>query len=358
MIAPVIPLFITFLGGNSVIVGTAGGLTASIGSLLKAPFGYVSDRKKKRKLFVGIGYATSALFKLFMAFSTLWSHVLAAITFERVGKGVRTSPRDAIISESSKEKGKGFGLHRAMDTAGAVVGSIIVFFMLYSMSMKYNTIILAAAILALIALIPLMAVKETASKKYISKPAEGLSDEFKRFLVVAAVFSLGNVSYMFFILKVSDTLSGNSAAMAVVMYVFFNITYAILSYPMGIASDKAGRAKILVIGYLIFILAFLGMVVSSDAQHFLPVFVLYGVGYAAVDGNQRALVSDLSKRSHRAYALGLYHTTIGLVSIPANVVFGILYMYAPGMPFVIGALLIAMAGTFLTAWFWGVSPKE
>jgi len=354
MIAPVLPLFIAFLGGNSVVVGMAGGLTASIGSLLKAPFGYISDRKKKRKIFVGAGYSVSALFKLVMAFSTVWMHVLAAITFERVGKGVRTSPRDAIISESSpKEKGKGFGLHRAMDTAGAVVGSLAVFFMLYSLSMGYSTIILAAAALALVALIPLLAVKEPPVKRDARGRAEGFTQEFKRFLVVSALFSLGNVSYMFFLLRVSEALSENSAAMAVLMYVVFNITYALLSYPLGMASDRVGRPRVLILGYCMFILAFLGMVCSSTLTLFIPVFMLYGVAYAAVDGNQRAMVSDLSESSQRAYALGIYHTTVGLVSIPANVAFGALYMLSPGVPFMAGALFMAAASVVLALWFRG-----
>ena len=330
IIVPILPLFIISLGGNEVIIGLIGGLRESLSSLLKVASGYISDRTGKRKPFVAAGYSISGVFKLLLGFSTIWQHILIFSSFERVGKGLRTAPRDAIIADSLPEKkGKGFGVHRTLDTLGAILGAVLAFIFLYYLGLNYKTILLIAASLSILSLIPLIWVKEKRKKKTTTRfhlTIRNLPKSLRMFILVAALFSLANISYMFFIRRAQLIFTGGSAiVMPVLLYVVFNIFYAAFAIPFGTLSDRFGRKKVLTSGYLLFSVVCLGFMLLNDFPSFILLFAFYGIVYAVVDGNQRAFVSDLSNRNLRATSLGAFHTTIGLTALPSGLIAGFLW---------------------------------
>jgi MFS family permease len=344
MIMPILPMFITALGGAGLIVGLIGGLRDSISSILKVFAGYWSDKSGKRKIFVSSGYLTSALFKLFLAFSKIWQHILVFASLERIGKGLRTAPRDAIIADSMpKERGKGFGIHRSMDTSGAVAGSIVVFLLFWFFGFNFKSIILIAAILAFLSLIPLYFVKEGKREPEditLKIGLKNLPPSLKLFILISGTFALANFSYMFFILRAQEFFTGKlSIGIPILLYILFNIFYAVFAVPFGRLSDKIGRRKVIVFGYLLFSLTSLGFAFFNSLTAFIVLFALYGMVYAIVDGNQRAYVSDLSSEELRGTALGTFHTTIGLTALPASLIAGFLWQINPNITFVYGAVV-------------------
>ncbi len=347
MILPILPRFITLLGGSSLAIGLIGGLMESISSILKVFCGYLSDRTGKRKIFVFSGYFTSSIFKLMLAFSKVWQHVLVFISFERVGKGLRTAPRDAIIADSvvEMERGKGFGIHRSLDTLGAIFGSLLTVILLW-LSFKLNLIILIAAIASFLSLIPLNFVKEVKSKKQdvsLNIGLKMLPKHLKLFILVSAVFALANFSYMFFILKAQETFLNKMGMFGeiipVLLYVLFNVFYAAFAIPFGMLSDKIGREKVIVLGYALFSITTLGFAFFDSMFAFVILFALYGIVFAIIDGNQRAFVSDLATKELRATALGTYHTTVGLLTLPSSLIAGFLWQISPTATFVFGSIV-------------------
>jgi len=363
MIMPILPIFIIALGGAGFIVGLIGGLQDSISSILKVFSGYWSDRIGKRKIFVSSGYLTSAAFKLLLSFSAIWQHILIFASFERVGKGLRTAPRDAIIADSMPEaRGKGFGIHRALDTSGAIAGSVIVLLLLlffwfdleqiaYQIGF-YKSIIVIAAIVAFLSLVPLHFVKEGKREPQEVKlqiSLKKLPKQLKLFVTVATLFALANFTYMFFVLRATDAFMPimpvkESIALAILLYVLFNAFYALLAIPFGTLSDRIGRSKVLIFGYVLFSVTCLGFAFFDSLAAFLILFPLYGVVYAMIDGNQRAFVSDLSTEDLRATALGTFHTAIGLVALPASVTAGLLWQaISPNATFIYGSVISFIA---------------
>lgn len=344
MIMPILPMFITALGGSGLVVGLIGGLRDSISSVLKVFCGYWSDRAGKRKIFVSSGYLVSSFFKLFLAFSKTWQHVLIFAGLERVGKGLRTAPRDAIISDSMPGKrGRGFGVHRAFDTSGAIAGSTVVFLLYWFLGLGFKSVIFLAAVLAFFSITPLYFVKEKkrkSQKTNLKISLKNLPSPLRLFILISGVFALSNFSYMFFILRAQEFFVGKlSIGIPILLYILFNIFYASFSVPFGELSDKVGRKKVIVLGYFLFSLTSLGFVFSNSLAGFIVLFTLYGVVYAIVDGNQRAFVSDLSSEKLRATSLGAFHTTIGLAALPASLIAGFLWQITPTMTFVYGAVV-------------------
>jgi MFS family permease len=238
IIQPILPLFITALGGGSLALGLIGGISDGLPSILKVFAGYWSDRLGRRKPIVVAGYGLSAMAKLLLAFSATWQQVFVLRTLERCGKGIRSAPRDAMISESaaSGAMGRGFGLHRSMDSLGAVVGSIAAY-LLWKAGMDFGSIFLIAGILALVALIPFFSVRESFSSPVGIRrlSLSDLSPELREFIVIASLFSLGNINYMFMILRAQEVFTGAQAvAVPLLLYVLFNVVYAALALPVGI----------------------------------------------------------------------------------------------------------------------------
>ena len=341
MIMPILPMFITALGGSGLIIGLIGGLRNSISSILKVFCGYFSDKTGKRKIFVSSGYLTSSIFKLLLSFSKSWQHILLFASFERIGKGLRTSPRDAIIAESMpKQRGKGFGIHRALDTLGAIFGSIAVFLLFWFFGFEFQSIILIASLLAFLSLIPLYFVKERKRKPQkitLKIGLKNLSKPLKLFILISGIFSLANFSYMFFILRAQEFFTGKSSiGIPILLYILFNIFYALFAIPFGVLSDRIGRRKVIVLGYFLFSLTSLAFAFLNSLTAFIILFALYGIVYALIEGNQRAYVSDLSSEKLRATALGTFHTINGLIALPASLIAGSLWQINPTITFVYG----------------------
>ena len=341
MIMPILPMFITALGGSGLIIGLIGGLRNSISSILKVFCGYFSDKTGKRKIFVSSGYLTSSIFKLLLSFSKSWQHILLFASFERIGKGLRTSPRDAIIAESMpKQRGKGFGIHRALDTLGAIFGSVAVFLLFWLFGFEFQSIILIASLLAFLSLIPLYFVKEKKrrpQKITLKIGLKNLSKPLKLFILISGIFSLANFSYMFFILRAQEFFTGKlSIGIPILLYILFNIFYALFAIPFGILSDKVGRRKVIVLGYFLFSLTSLAFAFLNSLTAFIVLFALYGIVYALIEGNQRAYVADLSSEKLRATALGTFHTINGLIALPASLLAGYLWQINPTITFVYG----------------------
>ncbi len=271
---------------------------------------------------------------------------------ERSGKGVRSAPRDALISESADKnnRGRGFGLHRAMDSTGAVIGSILAY-ALWKSGMDFRTIFLVAAVLAVAALIPFYKVKESARAPngQLRLSASDLSPDLRKFLVVACLFALGNFSYMFFILRAQQLFAGVEAVAApLLLYVLFNLVYAALAMPIGIWSDRIGRRNVLALGYALFALTALGFAFVSNLAGLIVLFALYGLVYALVDGSQSAFVSDLSHAGVRSTSLGLYYSAVGVSAIVSSLVAGELWArMGAESTFLFGAAAAALAAVAL-----------
>ncbi|MGB3919736.1 MFS transporter [Methanothrix sp.] len=348
IIQPILPLFIAQLGGGSMAVGLIGGVSDGLPSILKLLSGCYSDRLGRRKPLVVAGYALSAAGKIFLPFSSAWQHVFLLKTVERSGKGVRSAPRDAMISESAdeKNKGRGFGLHRAMDSAGAVFGSLLAY-LLWQGGYSYSSILMLAGILSIVALIPFIKVKESfsGSECSIRLNLSALSPELKAFLFIACLFALGNFSYMFFILRAQAHFTGSMAVAApILLYLLFNLVYALLAMPAGIWSDQVGRRRVLFLGYSLFALTAIGFASISSLWGLIVLFALYGLVYALVDGSERAYISDLCPAGLRGSSLGIYYGLVGVASIISSLLAGALWsLWGAEASFLYGAAAAALA---------------
>jgi MFS family permease len=352
IIQPILPLFIASLGGGSLAIGLIGGVSDGLPSILKFFSGYWSDCIGKRKPLVVGGYGLSALAKLLLAFSVTWQQVFLWKTVERCGKGVRSAPRDAMISESADEcnRGRGFGLHRSMDSAGAVVGSILAY-LLWQRGLDYSSILLVAGVLAVLALLPFYKVQESfcpPESRPRLKPSD-LSPNLRKFLAISALFALGNFSYMFFILRAQSLFSGTEAvALPLLLYVLFNIVYAGLAMPIGIWSDRIGRRKVLILGYALFAVTATGFAFVSSLAGLAVLFALYGLVFALVDASERAFISDLSQAMLRGTSLGIYYGVVGVAAILSGLIAGGLWaQYGSQATFIFGAAAASAAALAL-----------
>ena len=354
MIMPILPFFISALGGTGLVIGLVGGLEESVSSILKVIAGYWSDKTGKRKIFVSSGYMASAVSKIFLAFSTIWQHIVILKPIERIGKGLRTAPRDAIIADYTEKdvRGKAFGLHRTLDTSGAILGSIIALILFWFMELEFSTIIFVGALIAFSALIPLYPVKEKraeAKKTSLKISLTALPSSLRFFIVVASLFSLGNFTYMFYILRAEQFFAGRLAfAAPILLYIWFNIIFAAFSIPLGILSDKIGRRSVLFLGYFLFGLTTLLFALPLSLFSLILLFALYGLVFALVEGNQRALVSDLAPKELRGTSLGTFHTAIGFASLPSGLIAGTLWQFiGPDATFFFGSACGFLAAILL-----------
>jgi len=347
MIIPLLPLLLSSFGATGLIIGLVAGFRDSISSILKVVFGYISDKTGKRKIFVFSGYATSAIFKFFIAFSKTWSSLLIFSGLERIGKGIRAAPRDAIISESMpKTKGEGFGIDQAFDKAGAILGSLLVFLLMWLAKFDFKTIILIAGFIAIISLIPIWFVKEQKAKPngHIKINFKNLSKPLKMFIIFSALFAFANFSYMFFILKAQTAFPGNySLIIPIILYVWYNLFYAGLAIPFGKLSDKVGRIKVILFGASLFLITLIGFTVFKSLAAFIILFAFYGIANTIIEVNQKAVVSDLSTKKLRATALGTFHTAIGIVALPAGLLAGMFWKLNPVLTFIYGVVVTFIA---------------
>jgi MFS family permease len=357
---PILPMFIKELGASELIVGFIGGLRDSIGSVLRVVSGYLSDKTGKRKFFVFSGYLSSAVFKFFLAFSKTWPALLIFSSAERIGKGLRDAPRDALIATYTPQKrGKAFGFNRMMDRSGAIIGSLTVFILFWVWALDFKYIILISAVIALISILPLFFVQES-QEKPLEEEFKGsfasLPKSLKLFIFLAGIFSLANFSYMFFVLKAQMIFKGRMLVAApIFLYILFTLFNAIFAIPLGILYDKIGRKKVIFSGYFLFSLTCLGFVFFNSFLAFMILFPIYGIVHAMIEGNQSAYVSDHSSESMRATALGFFQTTIGFGMFVASLMAGFLwnkispniaFIYASSMSFVCVFLFLMLRKKF------------
>lgn len=355
IILPVLPLFIKELGGGGMAIGIISGVSDSVASLFNMLAGYWSDRAGKRKGFVFGGYFISAIAKLLFAFASLWQHVLLLRVAERLGKGVRSAPRDALLASSTNilNRGRGFGVHRAMDSGGAVLGTLVAFALFWYLGMSFSQIFIIAGIIGFTSLAPLLFVKEkdkTVQRNHYRFNLRLLSPALRKFILVTFLFALANFSYMFFVLHSQGAFQGKlSVGIPILLYALYNLAYTLFAVPAGILSDRIGRRNVLLAGYGLFALVCLGFVFAKSLTMYLLLFVLYGLNYALVNANERAYVSDLAEESTRGIALGSYHMATSLAALPAGLIAGLLWDRDPNYTFGFGALFALAAVVVLIA---------
>ena len=360
MVFPLIPLFLMTpaLGASATVVGIIEGSAEAVASLLKVFSGYWSDRIKRRKPFILLGYGLSSLAKPLFAFAYVWQSVFLIRIVERVGKGIRNAPRDAIIAESSAGdvRGKAYGIHRAMDGIGSILGAVIAYILL--LSLGFSDIFLLAGVPAFIAVLLILFVKEGKKVPSTDRPAQKsikksmrisfreLTPKLRQFIAVSTVFTLGNFGYAFLMIRALDI--GLSDRMAILLYITFYVVYTIVTIPAGMISDKIGRKPVIVVGYLLFGITSLGLAVVTNLSEIVWLFALYGVFYGMIDGVQRAFVVDLSPPDLKATALGTFHTATGLAALPAGVIAGLLWdVISPETTFLYGFALSITAAALL-----------
>jgi MFS family permease len=350
MIMPILPMFFQALGASGQTIGLVGGLQDSVASILKVLCGCWSDKTRKRKPFVYSGYATSTVFKILLGFSKVPATAVVFTALERVGKGLRTAARDAIIAESvaATQRGKGFGIHRGFDTIGAILGAGLSFLLLQFTELGFRTIILIAGATSLVSLAPLRFVSEPRANRQNAKLKFGLAilpGPLKLFILISGIFALGNFSYMFFIMRAQHLFTGKASTTApVLLYVLFNIFYSAFAVPLGSISDKIGRQPVLIFGFGLFAAVSLGFAFCNSLGLSVLLFALYGVVFAAIDGTQRAFVSDLAGSNLKATALGAFHTVTGLAAFPASLTAGFFWEHvSPVATFLFGGTTALIA---------------
>ncbi|MBN1691931.1 MAG: MFS transporter [Dehalococcoidales bacterium] len=368
MIFTLVPLFVTnVLKGTAMQVGLIGGISESFDAILRIFSGRISDRFKRRKVLAVLGYGFSTVAKPFMLLVSSWGGVLGIRFGDRIGKGVRSSPRDALIADSvgADKRGKSFGIHRAMDTTGAVLGLVFAAIIIYLVQPAgfvlgedtFRWMVIIGTIPAVLAVITLISfVHEKGLPAYEAAKSEGavptassraFSGRFKLFLLIMGIFTLGNSSDFFIVLRAQD-LSVNVLHITL-MLVLFNITYALISTPAGVLSDRLGRRKVIAIGWTVYALVYLGFAVSGSVWHMWVLFAAYGIYYGIVEGVAKAFVADLVPPERRGTAYGYYQGVVGITLLPASVLAGWLWdTVSPAAPFYLGAGLafVAMLGLF------------
>jgi MFS family permease len=363
MAYPIIPVFLKeVLKVQPLFIGLVEAIAESTASILKTFSGFISDHLKKRKLFIFIGYALSALTKPLLAFATQGWHVLLVRFSDRAGKGIRTAPRDALIADSSTQSyyGRTYGFHRALDTLGAALGPLAAFIILSLSQQNYRLLFGLAIIPGLIAItIILLGVKEIVptTKNMLKFSFRKLDNRFKLFLVIIIIFTLGNSSDAFLILRARNI--GVSAPLIPLLWLAFNISYLAWSYPAGMLSDRIGRRKTIFLGFLVFSGCYTAFAFNHNVTLIWLIFVVYGLYYGFTEGNLRAYVADLNTSEIRATAFGIYHTAVGVTLLPANLLMGFLWQrFGFHSALLLGAILSLLSGIALIITGAMLSRKE
>ena len=359
MIYPLLPAFLTaVLGAGPAALGIIEGIAEATASLLKLYSGYLSDRVKKRKGWIVAGYSLSNVIRPLIAFSTSWLHVLALRFSDRVGKGLRTSPRDAIIADSTPPefRGKAYGFHRAMDHSGAVVGPLAATALLLVYHDNIKTIFLLSFIPGVFAVSMLFfGLKEKTAEGPRSAPGTfnfraawaAMSTGFRKYLGIIFVFALGNSTDAFLLLRAQQL--GVTVTLLPTIWVVLHIVKMGFSVPGGIISDRIGRKKVIVTGWLVYALVYAGFGAASRLWHAWALFAVYGIYFGLTEGVEKALVADFAPAHLRGSAFGLYHLIVGLGAFPASLLFGLVWQkFGSAAAFGMGAGLALLASVMLS----------
>jgi MFS family permease len=362
MIYPLLPLFLTsVLGAPIAFVGLVEGVAESTASLLKLFSGWLSDKLKRRKGIVVLGYSLSTITRPLVALATAGWHVLLVRFVDRVGKGIRTAPRDALIADSTDiaNRGKAFGFQRAMDHLGAVIGPLIASLLLYSLHSPYplRTIFLCAFIPGILAVLVLaLFVREQKQKDQQSMPAykfslKGLDGRFRFFLLIVILFTLGNSSDAFLILRAKN--AGVPVIYIPLLWAFLHVVKSISSTPFGALSDKIGRGRLIVAGWLIYAGVYSGFAYVTSAWQVWFLMGVYGFYFGCTEGVEKALVADFIRPELRGTGYGVYNFAIGLMALPASLIMGILwqalgvkiaFLFGAGLSIIAALLFVILIG--------------
>ncbi|MGZ5986911.1 MAG: MFS transporter [Caulobacteraceae bacterium] len=330
MLYPILPVFLTqTLGASGSVVGLIEGVATATQNIVQGLSGAVSDRLKRRKPVALVGYVVAALAKPLIGLAPVWPMVLGARFLDRLGTGVRSAPRDALIAASADEAhhGKAFGLEGVGDNAGAFFGPLIAVLILSVWPGAYRPIFLLAVIPGMLAMLMVSLVSEKKDGQHaeatLDAPLPRFPAAYHRYLLVSALFGLGNSSNAFLILQTRDI--GASLQTTILIYAGFNLVAAIVSYPIGALSDRLGRRTMLALAYAVFAVSYLGFAVSRSPMVIAGLFLLYGVFQGAFRAAGKALAVDLAPRTLRASGIGWYGTAVGLSGLIASLVAGLLW---------------------------------
>ena len=363
MIYPLLPVYLSrVLGASATSLGIIEGVAEGVNSLLKVASGWLSDRRRERRPIVILGYALSSLTRPLIALSSSWPQVLAIRALDRTGKGIRGAPRDAMLAAHAEASSRGriFGFHRAMDHTGAVVGPIIATIFLAFFPGQYRVLFALTAIPGALAVATLFRVEEPASASGFgaagskrSEPtvasgsgAAGLPRELYTVLGIILVFSLGSSADAFLLLRLADAMG--SATFLPLLWAAHHVVKASLSTWGGGLSDRLGRRYVIVIGWVIYSLVYLGFALVTNAVAFVALFLIYGVHFALAEGAEKALVADLTPAHQQGTSFGLYYGVLGVGMLIASIAFGVVYdRVSPAAAFIMGAALSAAAAVLL-----------
>jgi MFS family permease len=370
MVINLLPLFLSnVLSIKTNLIGVIEGVAEATASVLKLFSGWLSDKLRARKGLAVIGYGLSALSKPFFYIAASWEAIAAVRWVDRVGKGIRTSPRDALVADSiaPEQRGFAFGFHRAADTLGAMFGiliAILIVWLAQSNSLllgesTFRTIVLVSIIPAVLAVISLMLIakempvtSQRAAPKFAFK---SLGKPYMIFIAIVGVFTLGNSSDAFLVLRAQDR--GLDVLGVLGMLATFNLVYSLVSTPAGRLSDRIGRRKVIVAGWLIYAVIYLGFAIAQTAWQIWALYAIYGAFYGLAYSTANALIADLVPGELRGTAYGTYNAVIGLLAFPASVIAGVLWQgvgawpgFGPSAPFVFGGVVALIAAGLMAVW--------
>lgn len=350
MLVPVLPLFITMTLGASVTnLGLIEGVAESAASLLRLSSGWLSDRIGKRKPFIVFGYGLSTAAKAVFAFASTWPTVLALRLADRLGKGLRNPPRDALIADSvaAGDRGRAFGLHRALDTLGAAIGPLVAFALLARWPGDYRRVFAATVIPGVLSVLVLILFVRSIPRALGAagarpQPSGDLGAPFRKFVFADTVFQLGNSSMAFVLLRAKT--GGMLEGFVPLAYVLYNLVHAALALPLGVVSDRLGRRGLILAGYALYAAVYALLAWSGAPAVTVTALALLGVYNALTEGAQKSMIADLVPAERRGTAFGIHHTAVGLALLPASALAGWLWdTRGPASAFAIDAALAAVA---------------
>jgi len=371
MVINILPLFLfNVLGVQTAIIGTIEGIAEATASILKVFSGWLSDKLRGRKWIAVGGYAISALSKPFFYIANSWGLVAGVRWADRLGKGVRTAPRDALVADSiqPEQRGLAFGFHRAADTGGAMLGLLIAALAVWLTQSNdqtlgegtFRTVVLISLVPAFLAVLSLAigardikkGKRESAAPKITFK---GLGKPFLIFLLIVGLFDLGNSSDAFLVLRAQER--GMRVIGILLMLAVFNLVYALVSTPAGDLSDRVGRRKVIIGGWIIYGLIYLGFALAQQPWHVWALYIAYGLYYGLAYGTAKAMVADLVKPELRGTAYGTYNAILGIIDFPASLIAGLLWQgvagwdgFGPSAPFLFGSGMAFLAAVLMFFW--------
>lgn len=355
MIVPILPIYLTtVLHIPLTSIGIIEGIAESTASILKLFSGWITDRFGKHKLLMLIGYGLSNLTKPFFAISGSWSQVLLIRFSDRFGKGIRTSPRDALLADATtkEDRGKSFGFRRALDALGAALGPLVAFGILAIYAGNYQLVFLLSVIpgaISLLLIIFFLKEKESISSIKRSLPKIKFKQMNRRFLAfsfISTLFAVGNFSDAFLALRAQD--AGMIIALIPLAFFTLNLSSSIFSMPVGILSDRIGRRPVLISGFFIFAIIYLGFGIASSVTWIWVLFILYGLYYAFTDGIQKAYIADIVPEGQRGTAMGTFNALTGMAVLPASIIAGYLWQsFGPEVAFGVSSGIAILAAVLM-----------